>query len=660
MMKAIRFVFPIILLLTLVFLLYAPGLTGGYIFDDMGIINNGKVAIESLDFRTLNAAFWSGTAGPLGRPVSMLSFALNHYFTGFDAYFFKLTNLLIHLVNITLVFWLVHALLRALRAGGADESNIKSQHFPFWGALLAAAIWGLHPLNLTSVLYVVQRMTSLATLFGLLALALYVSWRADPRHFSLLRNGLTGLAILLSLLASIFSKESGLLFILLMVWIEFLIFKGIQDGQPVRLGPVTLKQLIWGACGLALLSALFLLPAYLSPENFYNRAFTLTERLLTESRVLFYYLRLFFLPSLSEFGLYHDDFIISQGLLQPITTLFSILGLIAISLGTFLFRKKYPLCLFAWGWFLISHAMESTVFSLELVHEHRNYFATLGFLVLLPWLMWRVTPKKRPFLFLLTGLFVALCGFITWQRAIVWSDPFTHAAFEAETHPQSDHANSQLADVYLYLFDQTKEIRYADLAKQALQKSRLSYKADNAAWFSLITLAYRQNEAPDPALVRELQQRLRENAFTNANISFLWDFYECQTKQQCRMPHDEAIGLFAAALANPKMGNGMRAIINKIVGIYYVETMANFEQGEAFLNEALRLHADVPAHLHLAQILRLQGKLALAHKQLELARRLDAKNVWLLDIEQEQRRITQAELANNNKAQPERGPGQAK
>ncbi|MDR3053780.1 MAG: hypothetical protein LBU53_00005, partial [Zoogloeaceae bacterium] len=211
-MQKIRLVFPLILLLTLVFLLYAPGLTGDYVFDDTtNITKNEKIAIESLEIKTLNAAFWSGSAGPLGRPLSMLSFALNHYFTGFDPYFFKLTNLVVHLVNVVLVFWLVHALLRALPARETCGGNAHPIRFPFYGALLAAALWGLHPLNLTSVLYVVQRMTSLATLFGLFALALYAAWRSSPRHFSPFQNGLTGLAILLCLIASVFSKESGLL-----------------------------------------------------------------------------------------------------------------------------------------------------------------------------------------------------------------------------------------------------------------------------------------------------------------------------------------------------------------------------------------------------------------------------------------------------------------
>ncbi|GHT94695.1 hypothetical protein FACS1894116_09060 [Betaproteobacteria bacterium] len=657
-MKKISSILSVVLLLFIIFSLYAPGLTGNFIFDDsVNITDNQKIAIETLDTRALTAAFWSGDAGPLGRPISMLSFALNHYFSGFDPYFFKLTNLFIHLLTVALVFWLVHSLLRAsFMARQSDANHHHTAHLPFYGAWLAAAIWGLHPLNLTSVLYVVQRMTSLATLFGLLALALYTTWRASPRHFSIVRNSLTGLVILLCLLASILSKESGLLFIPLLVWVELLIFRGLLHGHPVRIGPLTLQQLIWGGCGFGLLATFFLLPPYLTPENFYNRDFTLTERVLTESRVMFYYLRLFFLPSLSELSLYHDDFLISQSLLQPWTTLFSILGLVSITVGTWLLRRKSPLFLFAWGWFLISHALESTVFSLELIHEHRNYFATLGFLVLLPWLLSHIVPKKRPFTFVVAGAFVMLCGFITWQRAILWSNPLTHAAFEAENHSKSSRANHQLARAYLQLFDLTNDTSYVDLAKQALQKSNDSYKPGNGSWFDQIFLAYLLDETSAPSIVRQLEHRLRVNTFTNDNIQFLQTFSACQAEERCHMPHHDAVNLFSAALENPKIDNINRSKLNQIAGLYFVDTIENYEKGEELLNEALRQHADVIGHLHLAQVLRLQGKLHLAHEQLELAQELDNKNAWLREIEHELSRLARAAQVERAKISPPDAP----
>ena len=75
----------LVLFLIFSFLIYLSGLSGDYVFDDIAnIVENQKIAITSLDYSSLRTAYWSGDAGPLGRPISMLTFALNYYFTGFD------------------------------------------------------------------------------------------------------------------------------------------------------------------------------------------------------------------------------------------------------------------------------------------------------------------------------------------------------------------------------------------------------------------------------------------------------------------------------------------------------------------------------------------------------------------------------------------------
>jgi len=236
------------LLLSLIALLYWPGLSGGYVFDDEGnITSNSRLAITTLEVPELNAAAWSGNSGPLGRPVSMLSFALNHYFTGFDPYYFKLTNLFLHLFNTVLVGALAYCLLSGfLKQRRVPENLLKNPNFPLQGALIAAAFWGAHPLNLTSVLYVVQRMTSLSTLFGLMALTLYAAVRVLPIRYTIGRIlALAGMLALL-LTASVFSKESGVLFVPLLAFMELVVFQGMKNGTPLYIGRLSYRHLIWG------------------------------------------------------------------------------------------------------------------------------------------------------------------------------------------------------------------------------------------------------------------------------------------------------------------------------------------------------------------------------------------------------------------------------
>ena len=90
----------LLLLAVLTFAVYSPGLHGTFSFDDgPNIVQNNALKIHSWSPDSLWQAALSGDAGPLKRPVAMLSFALNYLTTGLDPYYFKLTNLFIHLLS---------------------------------------------------------------------------------------------------------------------------------------------------------------------------------------------------------------------------------------------------------------------------------------------------------------------------------------------------------------------------------------------------------------------------------------------------------------------------------------------------------------------------------------------------------------------------------
>ena len=165
-----------------VFSVYTPGLQGPFVFDDHpNIVGNQLVAVDALDAESLrDPAFSLGNGAYPDRGLARLSFALNYYFAGerFDRFAFKATNVVIHVLNGLLVYWLSVLLLRRY-AGGARPPSAEAG----WGAmqsylpLLVAALWLLHPIQLTSVLYVVQRMTSMAAFFVLAGLLLFVMGR---------------------------------------------------------------------------------------------------------------------------------------------------------------------------------------------------------------------------------------------------------------------------------------------------------------------------------------------------------------------------------------------------------------------------------------------------------------------------------------------------
>ena len=137
--------------------------------------------------------------------------------------------------------------------------------------------------------------------------------------------------------------------------------------------------------------AIILYPYWGHMLNFDGRSFTMYERLLTQSRVLWFHLGQIFLPNAGSFSLYHDDFIISKGFFDPWVTFLAVVGHILLICSAFVLRKRYPLFSFGIAWFYVGHSLESSVFPLEIMYEHRNYLpmigpmiAVMGFLVYRP------------------------------------------------------------------------------------------------------------------------------------------------------------------------------------------------------------------------------------------------------------------------------------
>ena len=161
---------PIILLAC-----YLPGLYGDFEFDDQAnLLQNTDIQINEISLSALKLAALSGDSGPLGRPISMVTFALNYAASGFDPYYLKLTNVAIHSFSgVALYFLIVQLLIGFRRTDGLQISDQKIG----WVALLACAAWLLHPLNITSILYIVQRMTSLSGLFSILSIFFYALGR---------------------------------------------------------------------------------------------------------------------------------------------------------------------------------------------------------------------------------------------------------------------------------------------------------------------------------------------------------------------------------------------------------------------------------------------------------------------------------------------------
>jgi tetratricopeptide (TPR) repeat protein len=444
--KRALFILGFILSSLLACCIYWSGLHGPFVFDDLSnIILVPELRITQLNFESLyHAAFWQKSSG-IGRPIAMLTFALNYYFSQFDIFYFKLTNLVIHLCNGALLYWLGQRLLQRLNS--VSERDALTQQHIRWTGLAIAALWLVHPLNLTSVLYVVQRETSLASFFVLLGLIGYVQGReqllnAKRRGYILILASLTvcgGLAT--------FTKENGVLLPLYMFVIEIVFYRfAMAPDQKNRL--IILWIMIFTLPALLLAGLASVKPSSLAALLDYRpRNFDMVDRLLTEARALWFYLRLIAIPNIREMGVYHDDFVISRSLLEPPTTLLAVAGILGLFTAAVFSLRRLPVAAFAIAWFFAGHALESSIFPLEIVHEHRNYLPQYGILFGIVYYLTYPYKHLAKSLTLRRGmliLYLLLCAGITYARAQDWKDEWTLYTQDVKNHPNSARAHTIL------------------------------------------------------------------------------------------------------------------------------------------------------------------------------------------------------------------------
>lgn len=546
-------------------LVYLPGLHGPFVFDDyVNIVQNASLNLPDLSLHSLASAAFSLNAGPLMRPVSMLSFALNRYFFGDAAFSFKLVNLGIQLANGLLVFLLLRLLLaayRRLHAPTLSQQNLD------WLAFIVGTLWVVHPLNVTAVLYVVQRETALSASFMLAGINLYTWARLRQLDGRPVRWRLFAGSVLFGSLA-IMSKESGALMPCYMLAIEIFLF---QFRFPDRESRWTI--IIYFAVFLLLPGVLGVI--WIAGHNgmlsYAGRDFTITERLLTESRVIWLYIFWTLLPRISSLSLYHDDIPLSHDFLHPWTTLPACFGLLALIGLTIAIRRRYPLVSLGIAWFFVGQLMESTIFPLQIAFEHRNYLADMGLLLAAMSLIFPLNRESQLFRlrYAFCALLVVAFAGVTLQRAWNWHDPLSFAESEAYYHPDSPYATYELGQVYANL-TLAGHIELLPKTRAALQQSLSLPNAGVIAGTTLAMVESQVSNQLDPDLFPRIARILRTEHIGASDTTGLYSLVGCYTHDHCPLPPHALDPLFAAAFANPYLGGtpGVAADLHVIYGNY--------------------------------------------------------------------------------------------
>ncbi len=387
-------------------LIYANTLHSSFIYDDIpNIIKNQHIRITNITPAAIRHIV-EGPGASASRPLAMFTFALNYFFHRYQTAGYHLVNITIHLITTFLIFLITAHTLRLCR--------IASPLAPLFTSLL----WLAHPLHIQSVTYIVQRMTSLATMFYLLALFCFIKGRIrlceqkkwfGTTYLCFLTSAVSGLMALLC-------KPIAGTLPLTIFFYEWYFFHNLElDWIKRRSRWVILSVLLFITIAA---TYLWLISLEQSLALYQSQHFLPTQRILSELPVMIYYISLLIYPHPARLNLDYD-FPQSISLMQPGTTAISLGALSLLVAAVIIATPKHRISSFAILWFLINLAIESALMGLALIYEHRTYLPSI-FPVMAATLFLLETPKPRSVTIGLLCLIVTVAGLWTFRRNMVW------------------------------------------------------------------------------------------------------------------------------------------------------------------------------------------------------------------------------------------------
>jgi tetratricopeptide (TPR) repeat protein len=456
-----------LLILILGILVYSNSLHVPFVFDDsFSIVDNPEIR----NLPGLISDALSGHAYHPNRYVGFLTFALNYHFGGFEVTGYHLVNLLIHLANALLVYAL---LILTFRAPFLRNSVLQGAAGPV--ALLAGALFVVHPIQTQAVTYIVQRLTSLATTFYLSTFVLYAYARlnAGENRFFSAKGWVFYLASVATAILAMRTKEIAFTLPLLLSLYEFLFFEGSLRKRSSAIAPHLLTMLIIPLSILHLGRSAGEIIGELRQATEFQPTVSRYVYLVTQFRVVVTYLRLLVLPV--HQNLDYDYPIYTSFFTPPVFVSFLLLAALFL-LAIYLHRVSSPISdgssssllsyrpsraadpavrLISFGifWFFIALSVESSFIPItDVIFEHRVYLPSVGAFagVAVAFVMLTVKARRRGLAWVLTVIAAAAVLSLavgTWKRNEVWKTEETLWRDVVEKSPRNARAYSNLGAV---------------------------------------------------------------------------------------------------------------------------------------------------------------------------------------------------------------------
>lgn len=430
-------------------IIYSNTLQAPFVFDD------GIRIVENQDIRDLGG-FWP----PSGwRYIGTLSFALNYYFNGLDVAGYHLVNIVIHIFNATLVYWLVSLTIQLPLLNWSGRRRFL---FPF----ATAVIFLIHPVQTQAVTYIIQRFTSLAALFYLMSVILYIKARIWNGR-AIVHLSYYALALTFAVMAMM-TKEISFTLPLIITLYEFTFFRTTPfrslRGRLLYLLPFHATMLIIPLGLVDIGSSLDEIMGDLSKATAETSVMPITrlDYLSTQFQVIVTYLRLLILPVNQNLDY---DYPISHSIFEP-QILISFFFLISIlTSAIYLFKRSLKtdnvyglLASFGLLWFFITLSVESSLIPLsDVIFEHRLYLPSVGIIIsfhaaIFYFLekIWHGRQWLTLFIFYLI-IITPVLSTASYLRNAVWRDSMTLWADVVKKSPDKARPHNNLGNAYARL-----------------------------------------------------------------------------------------------------------------------------------------------------------------------------------------------------------------
>ncbi|MEW6713869.1 MAG: tetratricopeptide repeat protein [Nitrospirota bacterium] len=404
-----RPIFHILLIVIAGILSYSNTFKVPFEFDDKVMVVENPT-IKSLQyFIDMDKAKEAGVYELLiSRTAGYLSFAINYKIHGLDVTGYHIFNLSVHIINALLIYWFVLLtfntpyFLKIIQSPQSPAVPLFSQkaQMGIFTAVFSALFFAVHPIQTEAVTYIWQRVTSLATLFYLLSLVMYIKFRRAEGTPNSGSRYLFYLSSVFSAALSMKSKEIAFTLPVIITLYEFIFFDGKFKKRIITLIPLILTMLIIPLTIINVSTGKPLgdLISDASDATRIDTTISRTDYLFTQFRVIVTYIRLLFVPVNQnldyDYPAYNSFF--EPGVFLSFLLLFSILAL-----GIRLFYRSRPpvfslptsnchmliyfrLISFGIFWFFITLSVESSFIPIvDLIFEHRVYLPSVGFFMAL-------------------------------------------------------------------------------------------------------------------------------------------------------------------------------------------------------------------------------------------------------------------------------------